>query len=148
MIKDVSEHQDGEIQSWEIVVNVGDAIHDDERGEMEEPSKKCNLSNVEEVIPFTRFHVNVFPLLPEQVKPEKKHADEQAYGGSRPDQRRANEVVFDLIIGPTAHAEPEVLERPIEWCGSQNIELVWVRNQSVVRCPHGNIEVPEVPEER
>lgn len=96
----------------------------------------------------TRFHINVFPLLPEQVQPEKKYTDEQAYGRSRPDQWRANEVVLYLIIGPTTHAKSEVLERPIERRGSQNIELVWVRNQSVVRRPHGNIEVPEVPEER
>lgn len=96
----------------------------------------------------TRFHIHVFPLLSEQVKPEKKYADEQADGGSRPNQRGANEVVLGLIITPTAHAKSEVLERPIEWRGSQNIELVWVRNQSVVRRPHGDIEVPEVPEER
>lgn len=134
---------------------------------MEEPSKKCNLSNVEKVIPFayrqrsvpfndgikgmkrrTRFHIDEFPLLSEQVQPEKKYADEQAYGRSRPYQRRANEVVLYLIIGPTAHAKSEVLERPIERRGSQNIELVRVRNQGVVRRPHGNIEVPEVPKER
>ena len=62
---------------------------------MEEPPKERNLPNVEEVIPFTciqtlsivnddtrcmkgrtRFHIDVFPLLPEQVKPEEKHRDE------------------------------------------------------------------------
>lgn len=72
MIKDVSKHQNGEIQSREIVVNVGHTIHDEERGKMEEPSKECNLSNIEEVIPFTRLHVDEFSLLPEQVKAEKE----------------------------------------------------------------------------
>lgn len=95
----------------------------------------------------TRFHIHIFPLLPEQVKPEKKYADKQTDGGSRPDQGCTDEIVLDLIVAPTAHAKPKVLERPIEWCGSQNIKLVWVRNQSVIRCPHSNIEVPEVTQE-
>jgi len=117
MIEEVSEHQNGEIQGWEVVVNVGDTTHDEERGEMEEPSKECNLSDVEEVIPFTGFHINVFPLLPEQEIPEEKYRDEQADSRSHPDQRRANEVVFELSIAPTAHAKSKVLQRPVEWCG-------------------------------
>lgn len=63
----------------------------------------------------TRFHIDVFPLLPEQVKPEEKYRDEQADSGSHPDQRCANEVVFELVIGPTTHTKSKVLERPIEW---------------------------------
>jgi len=132
MVEEVSEHQDGEIQSWEVVVNVGDTIHDEERNEMEEPSKERNLPNVQEVIPFARFHINVFPLLPKQGKAEEKYPDEQADSGSHPDQRCTDEVVFELVIAPTTHAESEVLERPIERLGRQDIELVWVRNQSIV----------------
>jgi len=132
MIEEVSEHQNGEIQCRKVVVNVGDATHDEERGEMEEPSKERDLPNVEEVIPFTRFHVDVFPLLPEQVKPEEKHRDEQADSRSHPDPRCANEVVLDLVIAPSTHAESKVLERPIERRGRQDVELIWVRNQSVI----------------
>jgi len=94
----------------------------------------------------TRIHINVFPLLPEEVKPEEKHRDEQADGGSHPDQRCSNEVVFNLVITPTAHAKPKILERPIERCGGQDVELVWVGNQCVVRRHHGNVKVPEVAE--
>jgi len=132
MIEEVSEHQDGEIQSWEVVVNVGDTTHDKERHEMEEPPEERDLSNVEEVIPFARFHVNIFPLLPEQEKAEEKYRDEQADSRSYPDQRRADEVVFELGISPTTHAKSKVLERPIKWRGRQDIVLVWVGNQSVV----------------
>jgi len=94
MIEEVSGHEDGEIKGWKVVVNVGDATHDEERSEVEEPPKESNLSNVEEMIPFTRLHVNTFPLLPEQVNPEEKYRDEQADSGSRPDQWGANEVVL------------------------------------------------------
>lgn len=95
----------------------------------------------------TRFHINVFPLLPEQEKPEEKYPDEQADSRSHPDQRCADEVVFELGISPTTHAKPKVLEWPIERRGRQDVELVWVGNQSVVRRPHGNVEVPEITEE-
>jgi len=118
---------------------------------MEEPPKKRDLSNVEEVVPFaciqilsivnenttgmkgrTRFHVNVFPLLPGQVKPEKKYRDEQADGRSYPDQRCADEVVLELAIAPTTHTKSKVLEWPVERRGRQDVELVWVGDQSVV----------------
>lgn len=46
MIKEMSEHQYGEIEGWEVVVNVGNATHDEEWGEMEEPSEERNLPNV------------------------------------------------------------------------------------------------------
>jgi len=65
MIEDMSEHEDGEIQSRKVVVNVGDATHDEERNKVEKPSEERNLSNVEKMIPFTGFHINIFPLLPE-----------------------------------------------------------------------------------
>ena len=80
----------------------------------------------------TRFHVNVFPLLSEQVKAEEKYRDEQADSRSHPDQRCADEVVFELAICPTTHAKSKVLEWPIERRGRQDVELVWVRYQSVV----------------
>ena len=95
----------------------------------------------------TRLHVDIFPLLPEQVKPEEKHRDEQADGGSLPDQRCADEVVLDLLVAPTTHAKSKVLKRPIERRGRQNVKLVRVRYQSVVGCHHSNVEVPEVAEE-
>jgi len=132
MVEEVSEHQNGEIESWEVVVNVGDTTHDEERSEMEEPSKERNLSNVEEVIPFAMFHVDVFSLLPEQVKPEEKYCDEQADSRSHPDQRCADEIVFELAIAPTTHPKSKVLEWPIERRGRQDVELVWVGNQSVI----------------
>ena len=95
----------------------------------------------------TRFHVNVFPLLSEQEKPEEKYRDEQADSRSHPDQRCTDEVVFELGISPTTHAEPKMLEWPIERGGRQDVELVWVGNQSIVRRPHSNVEMPEIAEE-
>jgi len=147
VIEEVSEHQNGEIQGWKIVVNVGDTTHDEERGEMEEPPKERDLPNVEEMVPFTRFHVNIFPLLPEQVKPEEEHCDEQADSRSLPDQRCTDEVVLDLLVAPTAHAKSKVLEWPIERRRRQDVELIRVRYQSVVGRHHGNVEVPKVAKE-
>ena len=134
---------------------------------MEEPSKERDLPNVKEMVPFTciqmlstvnddardmkgrtRFHVDKFPLLPEQVKPEEKYRDEQADSRSLPDQRRADEVVLDLLVAPATHAKSKVLEWPVERRGRQDVELVRVRYQSVVGRHHSNVEVPEVAEER
>lgn len=95
----------------------------------------------------TRFHVDIFPLLPEQVKPEEKYRDEQTDGRSLPDQRCADEVVLELLVAPTTHAKSKVLEWPIERRGRQDVELVRVRYQSVIGRHHSNVEVPEIAEE-
>ena len=80
----------------------------------------------------TRFHIDVFPLLPEQVNPEEEYTHEQAKSGSNPDQRCADEIILGLVISPTAHAKAKVLEWPIERCGCQDVVLIWIWNQSVV----------------
>jgi len=95
----------------------------------------------------TRFHVGIFSLLPEQVKPEEKYRDEQTDSRSLPDQRCANEVVLELVVAPTTHAKSKVLEWPIKRLGRQDVELVRVRYQSVVGRHHSNVEVPEIAEE-
>lgn len=51
------------------------------------------------------------------------------------------------MIAPAAHAKTEVEEWPVEWLGSENVFLVRVGDESIVGCPHGNVEVDKVPPE-
>lgn len=51
------------------------------------------------------------------------------------------------MIAPAAHAKTEVEEWPVEWLGSENVFLIRVGDESIVGCPHGDVEVDKVPPE-
>ena len=65
-----------------------------------------------------------------------------------PDDGRAEEVVLRLIVAPAAHAKAKSEEGPVGWLRSEDVVLVRVRDESVVRCHHRDVEMPEVAEER
>lgn len=51
------------------------------------------------------------------------------------------------MITPAAHTKTKVKEWPVEWLRSENVFLVGVRDESIVGCPHGNVEVDKVAPE-
>ena len=96
----------------------------------------------------TRFHIDVSPLHPEHVRAERKHASYQADGGTPPDDGRANQVILALHVRPGAHAQADPQQRPIRWQGREDVILVWVWYEGVVRGHHRDIQVPKVAQER
>lgn len=58
---------------------------------------------------------------------------------------RLSEVL--TVIVPAAHAKTDVEKRPLPECRGQVILLVGIRDERVVGCHHGNVEMDEVLEE-
>src|SRR4051812_43223725 len=56
-------------------------------------------------------------------------------------------VVLTVVV-PAAHTQTDMQNRPLPKLRSQVILLVWVGDQSVVRCHHSDVEVDEITEER
>lgn len=99
-------------------------------------------------IALTWFHVNVFPLHPHQVDTKRNHRGDETASAAPPDDWRSEQVVLSLCIAPSAHAQPQAHERPVERLGREDILLVRIRDEGVVRRHHRNVEMPEVAQER
>jgi hypothetical protein len=96
----------------------------------------------------TRFHIDISPLHPEHIRTKCEQANRKADGATPPNNGRTDQVVLGHHIGPTAHAQAEPHERPIPRSGRENVLFVWVRNKGVIRCHHGDVQVPKVTKER
>ena len=148
-----------------VVVNVCHTAHDEEREIVKTPSHQCNLPNIQEVIPLiyaklqqrrspnqsrelTSIKVFVLALHPEDVHRSDEQRCDQTNRARPPDERSTKQVILGLSVAPTAHPQTEVHERPISRRGCQNIFFVRVRDESIVGRHHGDIEMPEIAEER
>jgi hypothetical protein len=89
--------------------------------------------------PRTRFHIDVPPLHSKHVCAERKHANNQAGRGAPPDGGRADQVILALHVYPGAHAQAEPHEWPVCRRGREDVFLVWVRYERVVRGHHCNV---------
>lgn len=88
-----------------------------------------------------RVHISLFALLPEsKYIARAPEADRSA----PPDDRQ---VVLGLRVAPPAHPQAKVHERPVERLGCQDIFLVRIGDERVVRGHHGNVQMPKVPPE-
>ena len=97
---------------------------------------------------LTSIHIDILPLRPQQIHTESGERNTQTNRTAPPDDRRAHKVILKLSIAPSTHPQPEMQKWPVERFGSKNIFLIWVRHESVVRCHHSHVEVPEISKER
>jgi hypothetical protein len=139
--------ENSEPEGRKIVVEVGDTTHDEEGSKVEEPAHEGDLADIQPLLPLSRSPLLVVALHAEDVPSENAEAERNGKRREPPDDRCAEEVELDLVVTPAAHTETKVEEGPVKRLRSKNVLLVGVRNESVVRCPHGNVEVREVPPE-
>ena len=97
---------------------------------------------------LTRLHIDVLPLLAHEVHDGGNRADDETDGAAPPDDGEPDEVVLDLVVAPAAHAQADAEERPVGRLRREDVLLVRVRDERVVRGGHRDVEVPEVAEER
>ena len=116
--------------------------------EVQAPADQSDLANVQEVLPLPRLHVDVLPLLAHDVHARDERANDQADRAAPPDDGRADEVVLELLVAPAAHAQADAEERPVGRLGREDVLLVRVGHERVVRGGHRDVEVPEVAQER
>ena len=131
---------------------------------MEDPADTSDFAHVQEMLPFpcdtprqlalpsarereelTWLHVDILPLLTHEVDPKSKSSENQADRATPPDDRQADEVVLRLLVAPAAHAETDAQEGPVKRLRREDVLLVRVRDEGVVRRGHRDVQVPEVP---
>ena len=100
------------------------------------------------MLPLPRLHVDVLPLLAHNIHARGERAHNQTNRAAPPDDGRADEVELELLVAPAAHAQPDAEEGPVGRLGREDVLLVGVRHERVVRGGHRDVEVPEVAEER
>jgi len=87
------------------------------------------------------------PLHPHQVASNHKDSDDQARCSGPPHNRVPDEVVLDLIVTPAAHPQAEVEPGPVRGGRRENVFLVRIGDERIVRVHHRYVEVPEVAQE-
>ena len=80
----------------------------------------------------TFIKVPVFALHPHEVNSQNEDRDDQGRGSRPPNDGRAQQIIFRLVVAPATHPETEIHEWPIDWLGGQDIFLVRIGDQSVV----------------
>ena len=78
VVEEVSEHEDGEPERRHVVVEVGDAAHDEEGDIVERPAAKRELEAKDELLPLAGAKIDVLALAAHQVADQDANADKQA----------------------------------------------------------------------
>ena len=115
---------------------------------VETPAEERDLANIEHMIPLPRIHVLVLPLGPEQVHSKRRNSNSQTDSAAPPDNWCTEEVILDLSIAPSTHPQSEVQEGPVKRLRSQDVFLVRIGDESVVRSHHRYVEMPPITKER
>jgi len=105
MVEYVCEHQRGEIERWEVMMNVCYAAHDHERHEMQRPPNARKFSNIQKVGPFALAEDRVLPLHAEQIHQKRAQPDNQTRRAAPPYNWIAEQVILGLTVGPPAHPQ-------------------------------------------
>lgn len=130
------------------MVDVGDTGHGDEGEVVKGPADGGVDAGVVDVIDIGLLEIVVAALPAKQV-PDDQEAENTEGGGRAPvHERVAEEEVLDDVVVPAAHAQANVQYRPLPELRGQIVLLVRVRDESVVGCHHGDVQVDEVLEER
>jgi len=114
---------------------------------VEGPAKECYLANIQHMIPLSRVHILILPLRPEQIDSKSSNSETETDCAAPPDNWRTHQVILDLGVAPTTHPQTKMQEWPVEWLGSQDVFLIWVRNESIVRGHHRHVQMPPITKE-
>jgi hypothetical protein len=139
-----SEIQDCKIKCWVIVMYIGNTSHGHKRKVVKEPSENWVESGVMNLVNIGLFEFGVTSLPADQVPHNHKSGNAESSGRSPVDQWVSKkEVLHDRVI-PTTHAKTDIKNWPLPELRREIILLIWVRNESVVRRHHRNIEMNEI----
>lgn len=111
---------------------------------MECPSGESNLEHIKPILPLSWSPILILPLHSHEVESQSEDPDNHADGTAPPDNRRTDQIILDLVVCPSTHSQSEVEEGPIGWRRGENVFLVRVGHQSIVRSHHGNVKMPEI----
>jgi len=99
---------------------------------MQPPSDDRVDACVVEKVQLALRHVAVAALPADEVERHHTNKDQQRCGATPVYKRVTQQEVLDDVVVPAAHAETDVQQRPLPWCRSEIVLLVWIRHEGVV----------------
>ena len=120
--------QDRIVESGVVVVNVGDARHDDEREVVEKPAQHGIETRVVDVIDLRLLELDVASLPADQVPANYKTENTERSSAAPVDDRVSKEEVFGDAIVPAAHTKTHIQNGPLPKLGGKIILLIGVRD--------------------
>jgi hypothetical protein len=140
--------KDGEVESRIVVVDIGDTSHSHEGTVVQEPSDHGVDTGVVDLVDVYLLELSITTLPAYEIPCDHECQDTKGSGRTPVDERVAEEEIFDNVVVPAAHTESDVQNGPLPELRGEIILLVGIRNQSVVGCHHGNVQVDEILQER
>ncbi|KAI3482898.1 hypothetical protein L1887_54220 [Cichorium endivia] len=147
VVQQMREHQHGKVQDGQVVVQIAHARHDQERHIVQRPPERRDFRDVEEMRPVRGRQIVDTSLTSHHVPqpcPRKHH---QRRRRSPPYDRVADQIILDRRVVPRVHAQSIPQPRPVERLARQNVLLVRVRDERIVRGHHRHVEVDKVAQE-
>lgn len=147
-VHDEAEGQDGKVESWVVVMDVGDTCHGDKRQVVKEPSENWIERSVVDLVDINLLEL-VIAALPSNEVPKNHQCHNAERGSGHPvDQGVAKEEVFDDRVIPAAHTETNIKDGPLPELRGKIILLVWIRDECVIRSHHGHVQMNKILQER
>lgn len=142
------ETEDGKVKSRVVVVDVGNTTHGHERCVVENPTNNRVNTSVVNLVHVLLRELVVATLPANEVVGEKKTESRNRSGTGPVDEGITKKEVLDNVVVPAAHAETNIEKRPLPRSRGKVVLLVRIRDKSVVRSHHGDVQVDEVTKER
>jgi len=144
--------QNGKVERWVVVVDVGDTSHDcgeklvcdfvfdrrvgrertQERQVVQPPPNDRVDTSVVEEIQLALCHVAVSALPADEVERHHAYEDKQRGCAAPVYDRVTEQEVLDDVVVPAAHTQTDVQQWPLPRCGGQIVLFVWVGHERIV----------------
>jgi len=146
-VEEEAKDKDGKVESWVVMMDIGNSAHHDERDVMERPTDQWVESVVVPLINILLGKILAASLPSEKINEEGDTKESQGSGGAPVDKWVTQQEVLDNVVIPRTHTETDVQDGPLPPEGGQVVLLVWVWDESVVRGHHSNVQMEEIPQE-
>lgn len=140
--------EDSEVKSRIVVVNVGDASHNNERQVVQEPSNNRVNTSIVDLVDIDLLELVITALPSDEVPEDDEAKDAEGGGGAPVDEWVSKKEILDDGVVPAAHAETDVQDWPLPPLGGEIVLLVRIWNEGVVGGGHRDVQMDEVLEER
>lgn len=130
------------------MMNIRHSSHNNERQIMQNPSNDWVQARIMDMVDICLGKLIVTSLPAHEIPNYQEPKDAKAKCTSPVNEWVAKEIVFNSIVIPRAHPEPNIKYWPLPKFRGEIILFIWVRNQRIVGRHHGNIQMNKVFQER
>jgi hypothetical protein len=107
-VEEEAKDEDGKVESWVVMMDIGDSAHHDEWDIMESPTDQWIESVIVPFINILLGEVFAASLPPEKIDKEGNTEESQGSSAAPVNDRITQQKVLDDVIIPRAHSETDV----------------------------------------